>query len=90
VESVTTEIAKELGLPWVKGLVITEVVPGSSADDMGLQQGDIVLEANRTELSSVEEWEKVINKLEPEDTLLLLVFGNQHTGYVLIKVEKID
>jgi serine protease Do len=90
VESVTTEIAKELGLPWVKGLVITEVVSGSSADDMGLQQGDVVLEANRTELSSVEEWEKVINKLEPEDTLLLLVFRNQHTYYVPIKVEKID
>jgi serine protease Do len=90
VESVTTEIAKELGLPRVKGLVISEVVPGSSADDMGLQPGDIVLEANRTEVSSVEEWEKVINKLEPEDTLLLLVFRNQHTYYVPIKVEKID
>jgi serine protease Do len=90
VEPVTAEIAKELGLPWVKGLVITEVVPGSSADDMGLQPGDIVLEANRTEVSSVEEWEKVINKLEPEDTLLLLVFRNQHTYYVPIKVEKID
>lgn len=90
VESVTTEIAKELGLPSVKGLVITEVVPGSSADDMGLQPGDIVLEANRTEVSSVEEWEKVINKLKPEDTLLLLVFRSQHTYYVPIKVEKID
>ena len=90
VESVTTEIAKELGLPWVKGLVITEVVPGSSADDMGLQQGDVVLEANRTEVSSIGEWEKVINKLEPGDTLLLLIFRNQHTYYVPIKVEKID
>jgi len=90
VESVTTEIAKELGLPWVKGLVITEVIPGSSADDMGLQQGDIVLEANRTEVSSIGEWEKVINKLEPGDTLLLLVFRNQHTYYVPIKVENID
>jgi len=90
VESVTTEIAKESGLPWVKGLVITEVVLGSSADDMGLQQGDIVLEANRTEVSSIGEWEKMINKLEPGDTLLLLVFRNQHTYYVPIKVEKID
>jgi len=90
VDSVTTEIAKELGLPWVKGLVITEVVLGSSADDMGLQQGDIVLEANRIEVSSIGEWEKVINKLEPGDTLLLLVFRNQHTYYVPIKVEKID
>src|SRR5665648_746358 len=90
VESVTTEIAKESGLPWVKGLVITEVVPGSSADDKGLQPKDIVLEANRTEVSSIGEWEKVINKLEPGDTLLLLVFRNQHTYYVPIKVDKID
>ena len=90
VESVTTEIAKELGLPWVKGLVINEVVLGSSADDMGLQQGDIVLETNRTEVSSIEEWENAINKLEPGDTLLLLVFRSGHTYYVPIKVEKID
>ncbi|MBE3127579.1 MAG: Do family serine endopeptidase [Candidatus Atribacteria bacterium] len=90
VESVTTEIAKELGLPWVKGLIITEVIPGSSADDKGLQPKDIVLEANRTEVSSIVEWEKVINKLEPGGTLLLLVFRNQHTYYVPIKVEKID
>jgi len=90
VEPVTSEIAKEMGLSWVKGLVITEVVPGSSADDMGLQQGDIVLEASRTEVSSIGEWEKVINKLEPGDTLLLLVFRNQHTYYVPIKMEKID
>ncbi|MBE3091266.1 MAG: Do family serine endopeptidase [Candidatus Atribacteria bacterium] len=90
VESVTTEIAKDLGLPWVKGLIITEVIPGSSADDKGLQPKDIVLEANRTEVSSIVEWEKVINKLEPGGTLLLLVFRNQHTYYVPIKVEKID
>ncbi|HBY57868.1 MAG TPA: hypothetical protein DEG96_08450 [Candidatus Atribacteria bacterium] len=90
VEKVTPEIAKEVGLPWVKGLVITEVIPGSSAEDMGLSRGDIILEANRTELSSLEEWEEVISKLEPGSTLLLLVFRNHHTYYVPIKVEKID
>ncbi|MGB6371309.1 MAG: Do family serine endopeptidase [Atribacterota bacterium] len=90
VEAVTSEIAKELELPWVKGLVITEVIPGSLADDMGLQRGDVILEANRIEMLSVDEWEELINKLEPGDTLLLLVFRNQHTYYVPIKVEKID
>jgi len=89
-EAVTPEIAKELELPWVKGLVITEVIPGSSADDMGLQRGDVILEANRVEVSSVEKWEEVISKLEPGNTLLLLVFRNRHTYYVPIKVEKID
>ena len=90
VQTVTAEIAKELGLPQVKGLVITEVIPGSSADDMGLQTGDIILEANRVEASTVDEWGKVISKLEPGDTLLLLVFRSGHTYYVPIKVEKID
>ena len=90
IEAITPEIAKEVGLPQVKGLVITEVIPGSSADDMGLQPGDIILEANRIEMSSVDEWEEIINKLEPGDTLLLLVFRSGHTYYVPIKVEKID
>ncbi|MBU4509550.1 DegQ family serine endoprotease [bacterium] len=90
VQTVTPEIAKEVELPWVKGLVITEVIPGSSADDMGLQPGDVILEANRIEMLSVDEWEELINKLEPGDTLLLLVFRNQRTYYVPIKVEKID
>ena len=90
VEAVTSEIAKELELAWVKGLVITEIIPGSSADDMGLQSGDIILEANRVEVSTVDEWEEVISKLEPGNTLLLLVFRNGRTYYVPIKVEKID
>ena len=90
VEAVTSEIAKELELPRVKGLVITEVIPGSSADDMGLQSGDVILNANRIEMSSIDKWEELINKLEPGDTLLLLVFRNQRTYYVPVKVEKID
>ncbi|MBU1290914.1 DegQ family serine endoprotease [bacterium] len=90
VEAVTSEVAKELELSWVKGLVITEVIPGSSADYMGLQRGDVILEANRIEMLSVDEWEELINKLEPGDTLLLLIFRNGRTYYVPIKVEKID
>ena len=90
VEAVTSEVAKEFELPWVKGLVITEVIPGSSADDMGLQPGDVILEANRVEMSLVDEWGELINKLEPGDTLLLLVFRSGRTYYVPIKVEKID
>jgi len=90
VKTVTPEIAKEVELPGVKGLMITEVIPGSSADDMGLQPGDVILEANRIEMSSVEEWEEIINKLGPGETLLLLVFRNRRTYYVPIKVEKID
>jgi Do/DeqQ family serine protease len=90
VDKVTKEIARELGLPRVEGLVITEVIPGSSADDRGLKAGDVILEANRIEMSSLQKWDDMINTLKPEDTLLLLVYRDYHTYYVPIKVEKVD
>ena len=89
VEKVTPEIAQEAGLPWVRGLVVTDIVPGSSADNMGLISGDIILEANRKEVSTIDEWEKVIGGLETGDTLLLLVFRDNHTYYVPIKIEEL-
>jgi serine protease Do len=90
VEVVTPEMAREAGLPRARGLVITDVIPGSSADDMGLRNGDIILEANRNEVSSIHEWDKIISQLEPGDTLLLLIFRSGHTYYAPIKIENVD
>ncbi|MBN2395750.1 MAG: PDZ domain-containing protein, partial [Candidatus Atribacteria bacterium] len=90
VERVTPEIARQAGLPSVRGLVITDVLPGSSADEMGLRSGDIILEANRNEVSSIEGWDGIISQLEPGDTLLLLVFRSNHTYYVPVKIEELE
>lgn len=90
VEEVTPDIASEANLPWVKGLLVVDVIPGSSADDMGIRPGDIILEANRIEVSSIAEWEEIINKLEAGNTLLLLVFRDRHTYYVPVKIEELE
>ena len=90
VEEVTPDVAREAGLPSARGLLITDVIPGSSADDMGLRNGDIILEANRKEVSSVNEWEDITSKLEPGDTLLLLIFRSNHTYYVPIKIVELE
>jgi len=90
VEKLTNETAREIGLSKTEGLFITEVIPGSSADSRGLQEGDVILEANRMPVSSVGKWEEIINALEPGDTLLLLVYRDYHTYYVPIKMEKLD
>ncbi|MDD4363331.1 MAG: Do family serine endopeptidase, partial [Atribacterota bacterium] len=90
VEKVTPEIAQEANLPWVKGLVITDVVPGSSADERGLRSGDIILEANRREVSNLEDWEEIISGLKAGDTFLLLVYRDSHTYYVPVKIEELE
>ena len=90
VEKVTPEIAQEAGLPRAEGLVVTDVIPGSSADDIGLNRGDIILEANRNKVSSISEWEGIIGQLKTGDTLLLLVFRGGHTYYVPVKIEEVE
>ncbi len=90
VEEVTPEIAREAGLSRVRGLMITDVTPGSSADDRGLRNGDIILESNRREISSIDEWEDIIGQLKTGDTLLLLVFRDGHTYYAPIKIEELE
>lgn len=90
VEEVTADIARKAGLSKARGLVITDVIPGSPADDMGLTSGDIILEANRKEVSTVQEWEEVINKLTPGDTLLLLIFRSNRTTYVPLKIVDLE
>lgn len=90
VEIVTPDIARKAGLSKVTGLVISEVIPGSPAEDMGLKSGDIILEANRKEVSSIEDWEAIINKLNPGDTLLLLIFRSNRTYYIPLKIVELE
>lgn len=87
VEEVTPEIAERENLPWVRGLIITDVVPGSSADNRGLKVGDVILEANRQEVNSTEEWEESVNNLKEGETLLLLICRSNRTYFVPIKIE---
>ena len=90
VEVVTPDIARNAGLSKVTGLVISEVIPGSPAEDMGLRNGDIILEANRQEVSTIEGWEDIINKLNPGDTLLLLIFRSNRTYYIPLKIVALE
>jgi len=42
-QPVTAEIARSLGMPAPRGVLVAQVYPGSSADKAGLQESDIIL-----------------------------------------------
>jgi S1-C subfamily serine protease len=58
--TLTPALAQQLSLPFsAKGVVVTSVKPGSPAEQMGLQQGDIILSLNGTKISDVATFKKV-------------------------------
>jgi len=60
--SITSEIARYYGLPVNRGVLVTKVAEGSPAGEAGMADGDIILEIDGVETSSIEDLVKEIRK----------------------------
>jgi serine protease Do len=68
----------------VRGAVIERVMPGSPADNAGLQQGDIIMEVNRKPMQSAADVQKALAAVPSnEDALVLVWSGGGSTFRVL-------
>jgi len=86
VQTVTPDIAQELGLEETEGVVVTGVEPGSPADDAGLRRGDVILEVNQAPVGDVAEFREALEGAERGALLLVSRAGSQI--YVPLKRQK--
>lgn len=74
----TPEISRELNLSSdVKGVVITEVDPGSPADETGIRKGDVIMEINQQPVTTLDEVRSALEKSGDKSTSFKLARGNQ-------------
>jgi serine protease Do len=85
-QTLTPDIARQLGYVNDIGVVITDVVAGSPADDAQLQRGDLIKAVNRITVRNVEEFEAAVRPLKKGDTAALLVRRGQDTVFIPIKI----
>ncbi len=85
VQTLTPEIAQNLGVPELKGVVVTAVESGSSAEDAGLRRGDIILEVNRQAIEDVDDYRKALRASEKGKNVLLLVRRGDNTIFLALK-----
>src|SRR5258708_22161977 len=60
----------------IHGAVIQQVVPGSSADNAGLQRGDVIMEVNRHPVQSADDVRKQLAGVEKDGDALVLIWTN--------------
>ncbi len=88
VQTLTADIATRLGLDTsVKGVVITNVIPGSPAAMAGLHSGDVILEVNRHRVNNLHDYQKAIRGSAKEGSVLFLVQRRGRTFYVVLEVK---
>ncbi|MEZ5347160.1 MAG: DegQ family serine endoprotease [Pyrinomonadaceae bacterium] len=87
-QPLTPEIAKRLNIPAeVKGVLVTEVDPNSPAAEEGIRRGDVLIEINRTLVSSLADVRKALEKSGDGPALLLVSRGGQ-TVFISVKPAK--
>ena len=70
------------------GAIITQVYPGSPAESAGLQQYDVVLEANREKVTDADDLNSMIQKLKVGDKLVLLISRNGDQQLVSVTLKQ--
>jgi serine protease Do len=78
-EKNSPSLKREYELKTSDGLVVHQIDRRGMAYAQGLRQGDVLLQINRTELTSVEQFERLISAKEPGTSVLLLInrFGEE-------------
>jgi len=79
VDQLTPQIAREFGLsPDTKGVVVTDVTPGSAADEGGLQKGDVIEEVDRRPMVSTDQFQRAVKQAGNQPLLLLINRSGDH------------
>jgi serine protease Do len=89
VKKVTPQIAKEMGLNRAMGVIITAVAPGSTAEQVGLQNGDIIFRVGNAEVNDPGEFSKLISQAAKEGGALLLIRDARsgNVGYITVPLK---
>jgi serine protease Do len=94
VQKLSPELRKRIGIPrWIKnGVIVTEVKPGSPADDAGLREGDVIVKAGTTPrnmkiVKSVDDLISIFKKSNGSGILLKVVRG-ENVLYLVLNPEE--
>lgn len=86
VQDLTPEIARSLGLNDDRGVVVSNVTPGSEADRKGLRRGDVIVEVDSKAVENVGDFRRLTKNLPKKKPILLLVSRGNTTLFFTLKL----
>ena len=73
----TPDLRQQLQVPQnVHGAVVTNVQPGSAADDAGLSRGDVILQVNHRTMQSASDVQEALSSVPKGQEALVLVWSD--------------
>jgi serine protease Do len=85
VQNITPEIARHLNLKDRRGVIATDIQPGSPAENADLRAGDIIVEINKAPVRNVADFKELMKKASLKGGIVLLVKRENVTFYGVMK-----
>ncbi len=79
--------AKAVGLDETRGLLVTQIKPGSRAQQEGFARGDIILEVNQERVNDIETFQKLMEDSRKKGLAMMLVRRNQRNFFVTVTLK---
>jgi len=87
VRALTPALARRLGLPSdAKGVLVDAVEPGSPAEMIGLERGDVIEEVDRRPTPDLDAFDAAMSAPTPDGARLFLVRRGETTSFVRLRV----
>jgi serine protease Do len=83
----TPQIANERNLKGVRGLFVKDVDQAGLAYDAGVQKNTVIERVNRQSVSTIEDFERIINSLKPGDPVVMHVaaYNGDHVTQSIVQ-----
>jgi serine protease Do len=82
---VNPDIRQQLELPSnVQGVAVTNVQPGSPADNAGISQGDVIEQINRHDVKTAADVQRELNNVAQGQDALVLVYSKGGSAFVVM------
>lgn len=86
VETSTKELADQYTVKFSPGVLVMDVEQGSSAEEKGIQPGDIIIEIDQREVTNIDDYQKIVSPLKDRKKAIPLVISrNGNIVYLAIK-----
>jgi Do/DeqQ family serine protease len=89
-ESITAEVAEQLGIPkGTRGVVVTDIDPDSPAEKAGLRRSDVIIAINKHPVSTREELRLLVAQIVPESKGALTIIRDGKQRAVDVTLGKV-
>jgi serine protease Do len=84
VQTLTPQLARQFGTKTGRGVVVTQVKPGSIAEMAGVESGDVILQVNRKPIEDAAAFNRAVGESRRDKRVLLLIASGNAQRYIVL------